>query len=88
MSLYRRRSGIQETQVDGDLFLVLPETGEIYHLNSVGAALWRLLAEPTTEETAMDMLAVAFPDLPPATITADVRHFLNDLDGHALLDAA
>jgi hypothetical protein len=88
MSLRRRRSGIRETPVDGDLFLVLPESGEIYHLNPLGAALWRLLAEPTTAEAAMDMLAIAFPDLPAATITADVRHFFRELDARELLDNA
>ena len=85
---WRRRGGVKETPVDGDLFLVLPESGDIYHLNALGAALWRLLATPADEAEAGDTLALAFPDLPRDSIDADVRQFFTDLRERALLEAA
>ncbi len=83
-----RRAGVKETPVDGDLFLVLPNSGDIYHLNALGAALWRLLAAPADEADAGDTLALAFPDLPRASIDADVRQFFADLRERALLERA
>lgn len=85
---YRRREGVKETPVDADLFLVLPANGEIFHLNPLGAALWRLLAEPTSETEAGDMLALAFPDMPADALAADVRGFLAALRAQNLLEPA
>jgi hypothetical protein len=84
----RRRAGIKETPVDGDLFLVLPASGAIFHLNSLGAALWRLLAEPTDETAACAALALAFPDVPADKLAADVGQFIADLRRHELIDTA
>jgi hypothetical protein len=86
-ALWRRRAGVKETPVEADLFLVLPDNGEIYHLNAVGAALWRLFADESSAEAAGDTLALAFPDLPRAAIEADVQRFIAELRQRALLDS-
>jgi len=86
-ALWRRRAGVKETPVDADLFLVLPDSGEIYHLNAMGAALWRLFADQSSAEAAGDTLALAFPDLPRAVIDADVERFIAELRQRALIDS-
>lgn len=85
---WRQRAGVKETPVEADLFLVLPDNGEIYHLNAIGAALWRLLAEPSSAQAASDTLALAFPDLARDAIDADVQRFIAELRQRALIDAA
>jgi len=85
-AIWRRRAGVKETPVDADLFLVLPDNGEIFHLNALGAALWRLFAERSSAEAAGDALALAFPDLPRETIDADVQRFIGELGQRALID--
>jgi hypothetical protein len=87
-ALWRRRAGVKETPVEDDLFLVLPDNGEIFHLNAVGAALWRLFAEPSSAAAAGDTLALGFPDLPRAAIAADVQRFIAELRQRALIEAA
>lgn len=74
-----RRGGIEETAVEDDLFLVMPDTQAIFHLNAVGAALWRLLAEPHTQAEATVILAAAFPDVPPSQLNADIARFFEHL---------
>ena len=45
-SRLRRNPATVETAVDGELFLVNPDSQAIFHLDTIGAALWRLLADP------------------------------------------
>jgi hypothetical protein len=85
--IWSRRAAVKETPVEAELFLVVPDGGEIYHLNALGAALWRLLAEPASEAEASDTLAIAFPDLARAAIDADVGRFFADLRQRGLLDS-
>jgi len=84
---WRRRAGVKETPVDTELFLVLPDSGDIYHLNALGAALWRLLAEPASEVEACETLALAFPDSPRAAVDEDVQRFFAELRQRNLLDS-
>ena len=83
--VWSRRSGVKETPVDTDLFVVLPDSGEIYHLNAIGAALWRLLAEQSSAEAAGEALALAYPDVPREAIDADVQRFIGELHQRALI---
>jgi len=76
---FRRRGGIDETAVEDDLFLVMPDTQAIFHLNAVGSALWRLLAEPRTRSEAAAILSAAFPDVPPSQLNADIDRFFEHL---------
>ena len=82
---WQRRDGIAETPVDNDLFLVVPETEGIFHLNAVGTALWRLLAEPRSRDELIDLLSAAFDDVPATAIAGDVDAFLQRLRDGGLL---
>ncbi len=76
---WRRRTDISETPVEDDIFLVVPETEAIFHLNAVGTALWRLLAEPRSRDDLVSLLSAAFPDASSSAIAADVDAFLERL---------
>lgn len=82
---WQRRDGVKETPVDSDLFLVVPADGEIFHLNALGAALWRLLETPMSVEDAAATLALAFPDAPQGAISADSTRFFTELRARGLL---
>lgn len=82
---YRRHSGVSETAVEDDLFLVMPDTQGIFHLNAVGAALWRLLSAPHSRSEAATILASAFPDVAPVQLSADVDRFFEHLSWGGLI---
>jgi hypothetical protein len=73
--------------VDDDLFLVDPRDQSIYHLNLVGAGLWRLLGEPSTAAQAIAVLRAAFPSADPERIEGDVTALLRDLLANDLIVA-
>lgn len=75
----QRRDCVSETDMDGDLFLVDGRNGEIYHLDAMGQALWRALAEPVTGDELADLFVTAFPDQAPAQVSQDVRAALIEL---------
>jgi hypothetical protein len=82
---YSRHAAVGETVVDGEMFLTAPETGAIHHLNPVAAALWSLLAEPSTIPQMAECLAIAFPDVPRARIRADVEALTGELVANRLV---
>lgn len=83
---WRRRPGVKETPVETDIFLVVPSDGEIYHLNALGAALWRLLETPMSADEAAATLCLAFPDANSEAIAGDTQRFFADLGGRGLIE--
>lgn len=82
---YRRSDGVHETEVDGEYFLVVDETGEIFHLNAMASGIWRLLGEPATEKEIRSVLKQAFPDIDDDRLAQDLSRTLEDmLDGGLL----
>ena len=61
------------------VFLANPEDGTVLHLNATGAALWRLLEEPTSMLQAAADLQIAFPDVPREQIENEVEVLFEDL---------
>ena len=81
----RRRDGMSERLVDGELFLV-DGTGEtIYHLNPIGTGLWRLLDGSCGIQDAAELLHQAFPDVERKKIESDVATLTYDLLRRGLL---
>ena len=74
-----RRAELSITRVEDDVFIVVPETEEIFHLNSLGRALWDLLAEPVSADELTAAVTDAFPAEPRERIAADVHAFLERL---------
>ena len=87
-AVFRRHPEIVERALGDELFLVDRSSEAIYHLNAISAALWRLLAEPTTVQGAAGVLHRAFPDIAQGRIERDVRALLADLAARKLVSAA
>lgn len=78
-SRYQRNPAVTETEIDGEIFLVEPETEEVFYLDPLGSGLWRLIAEPHSLPEAATVYAAAFPDTDRTTIEADLGAVLSDL---------
>lgn len=76
---YQRNPAVSETEIDGEIFLVEPETEEVFYLDSMTSGLWRLIAEPQTLSEAAEIYTAAFPDTDRTTIEGDLRAVLGDL---------
>lgn len=85
MTRYRRLAA-GATPVDDELFLACPDD-EIFHLNALGAALWRLLDEPMTADELVALVGAAFPDTPREVLARDVAAFLERLRARGLIEA-
>ncbi|MBT4932845.1 MAG: PqqD family protein [Rhodospirillaceae bacterium] len=82
---YTRSEGITERQVDDVIFLVNPENEALYHLSSIGAALWRLLEDETSGEEAANIICQAFPDADPTSVKTDMVKLISELADHQLI---
>ncbi len=82
---YARRSGVSETEVGDELFLVDPASGELFHLDRGARGLWTLLAEPSRFEAILATFRDAFPDAPADRIEFDLRRTLAELMGRGLV---
>lgn len=82
-----RRAGpaVIERCVGDELFLVNAHTDSIYHLNSLAAALWRLTNLGLAEDEMITLIQAAFPGVPAARATGDVRALLKSLEAKGLL---
>jgi len=72
-------------QVDGELFLADPEGLSISHLNTIGTAIWNLLAEPISQAESIDVLYGAFPDADRSVIASDVATIFAALSREGLI---
>lgn len=82
---FRHRVGLTEHQVDSELFLVNPGGETIYHLNGLGAGLWRLLDGTHGLDDAVTVLKEAFPNVAAQSIESDVVSLVADLTDRGLL---
>jgi hypothetical protein len=81
----RRSPGIGERLVGDGLFLT-DQTGEsVYHLNLVGAAVWRLLDGECSLGEAKALIHQAFPDVTANQIDRDTDRLVQDLVDQGLL---
>ena len=76
---YLRNADISVLQVDDQGFLADRDGARIHQLNSIGAAIWSLLAEPATRMEMVDLLCSAYPELVPGQVESDVDGLLKDL---------
>lgn len=82
---FMQNLNVLEKPVEDELFLVEPNSNAIYKLNTVGAALWRLLSRPMTAHEATTFICRAYPDMPPSVISRDVGVVLAELETKGLV---
>jgi hypothetical protein len=85
---YRRKAEVRATDVEGEYFLVEPQSGQIYYLDQVTSGLWRLLAEPLTREELIETYAEAFPDQPATQLARQVAAALEEMVAGGLVAPA
>ncbi len=85
MTRYRQNPAASVTLVEDDTFLVAPVTEEVFHLDAISGAVWRLLETPEEAEAIAALLVEAFPDQAPAAIRADLDRALAELAGAGLI---
>ena len=76
---YGQRPRVSTTEIDGDVFLVEPDTEEVFYLNAVAGGLWRALAEPMTLGELTSLMRSAFPDRTEAELDADIAATIEEL---------
>jgi hypothetical protein len=82
---YLRNPIIVERSIDDTVFLVNPETDNIFYLNQVGTAIWQLLTEPINVLEAVAIVQQAFPDVQPNNIAEDVSKLINEMSARNLV---
>jgi hypothetical protein len=81
---YLRNPAIGATAIDDETFLVEPGTQEVYYLDTVTSALWRLLAEPRSEAELCALFAAAFPATSRETLGRDIARATADFVARGL----
>jgi hypothetical protein len=82
-----RRTGDAYFEVVEDKAVIVDPAGtELVTLNHVGTLVWQAIDGERDEASITDELAARFPEVPRKTLEADVRRFLDELDGVNLLD--
>ena len=82
-----RNPAISDTEVDGDIFLVEPESQDVIYLNKMASALWRYLAEPRARDEVVAVFVAAFPDVRRARVLRDLAKAIADLRRRGLIVA-
>lgn len=72
-------------RADGEVFLVNRRTQGIHRLNDLGGGIWRLLEQPTSLASALEVVAGAYPLEPVARIEKDLRALWSALLAEGLI---
>ena len=80
-----RNPEIVAREIDDIVFLVGTDNDTVYHLNPIGAAIWRMLAEPVSAPEMTQTLAAAFPGTPAEQLSSDVEKLIRDLDARGFV---
>ena len=76
---YRRNPHVRATDVEGEFFLVEPQSGQIYYLDQVTSGLWRMLAEPMDRQELIETYREAFPEQAAEQVAAEVGAALEEM---------
>lgn len=79
-AIFSRAEGCYSRDVEGEIFLIAPDREEIFYLDTIGAALWRLLDQPRKMAEIIAVFADAFPEQDPETLHADLLRLLQELE--------
>lgn len=82
-----RNPAVNNTEVDGEVFLVEPESEDVIHLDKLASALWRYLAAPRQRDEIMEVFAAAFPKVRRSRLRRDLARAIADLRRRDLIVA-
>ncbi len=84
----RQRPGTTEVWLGDRLYLADAMGRAIHRIDPVGAAVWLVLAEPTTPDEIAALLAEAFPETSRAQISDDLQRLIIQFDANGLIEPA
>lgn len=85
--LQLNRPSIIDETIDGEVVAVDLQHGSYYSIRGAGVQIWRSLAQPSTPDRVVAMVAEHF-GRPEDEVAAAVRRFVADLNSHGLLRPA
>jgi hypothetical protein len=88
MSKFKRNAAVTATEIDDGIFLVEPETQDIFFLDAMSSGLWRLLEEPQSLDQMQSIMREAFPDQPALALDTDVAAAVQDMVKQRLILSA
>ena len=88
MNRLTRNPATVAREIDDSVFLVGSDNDAVFHLNAIGAAIWKLLEDPISKEETIEILTGAFPDIPAEQVGKDVSKLFHDLDARGFLITA
>lgn len=88
MTRYIRSTAVEAANVDGEVFLVVPESDDVFYLDALSSGLWRALAAPHDASELATLYKIAFPDIDPDVIGGDIEAALAVLLRQALIRPA
>lgn len=74
-----RSAAVSATAVESETFLVDADGNQIYHLDAMASAVWRLLEAPQRIDDVYETFCQAFPDVERARIRIDIESCLGEL---------
>lgn len=81
-----RCGDLDAREIDDDIFLIDEDDGAIYHLNSTGAAVWRILEKPRSKRDITALICAVFPLEDPQNITNAITKILKQLRKKKLIE--
>jgi coenzyme PQQ synthesis protein D (PqqD) len=82
---FRRRPGVELTDLTDAMILTSPAVGTMFGVNTVGRRIIQLLDRPQTFDALVSELMRDFR-VEPAQCEAEVREFLTELDARELIE--
>lgn len=83
--LVRRRGGLIEAELDGEIVALHVENGTCYGFNSTATCIWRLLERPRRLGELREALLEEF-DVDAGTCDRELRALLDDLAADGLIE--
>ena len=74
-----RNPAVTTSDLEGERFLVQPENGEIFHLDSLTSRVWQLLDRPRAAAEIAGTLAATVPEDTAAHCRTEVERLLAEL---------
>lgn len=85
MKVYRRTAATLFADIDQDVVALQPDRGFCFGMEEVTAEVWRILAEPTTEQALCDRLTALY-EVDADTCRSDINLLLQQMLGEELIE--
>lgn len=74
-----RHPEVEFREMGDEIYLVHPDGEQMYNLNPMAAALWRLIEEPMTMADMSEIVHTAFPIMAENKVKEDVKTAMSEL---------